>query len=151
MKHEMPNYEKPSTVEEDNEDYYAEDGDGKYHVGPEGKPLYEERYEYVGQFKNNLAKVVTNWDDAEGAFHILEDGTPAYDQKYSGVSSFSEGLASVNVNNDGEEYITFIDQLGKVITGLKFIDVYEFENGKAKVQLPDGEMAVLLRDGTLAS
>jgi len=72
--------------------------DGKwFHILHNGKPAYEERYDWVGSFSEGLARVSEDGKE----FHILHNGKPAYEERYDWVDSFSEGLAPVR---KGEEY-----------------------------------------------
>lgn len=143
MKFEKHNLSENTKIEKSYS--LEEDGAGRYHAAPDGKALYDQRYEFVGEFKNNLA-VVKNFGMQADAFHIRKDGTPAYPQRYVSVSTYSEGLARVSV--DGEKY-TYIDQIGEEITDATFIDAYDFEGGIAKVQIENGDEVHISRDGSL--
>jgi len=76
-----------------------------FHILPNGKPAYEERYDWVGDFHEGLARA---WKDNE-AFHICKDGKPAYKERYYWVGDFSlDGIAKVLVfppKDDKELYI----------------------------------------------
>jgi len=62
-----------------------------FHVRPDGTPAYEERFEWLGSFHENLARARKDgkW------FHIHPDGTPAYKEKYNEIGNFEKGVAWV--------------------------------------------------------
>jgi hypothetical protein len=66
------------------------DSNGRYHAYPDGTPAYDERFKFVWDFSEGLARA----EDFKGNwFHIKPNGKPAYDKRYWWVGDFSGGLA----------------------------------------------------------
>lgn len=102
------------------------------------------RYDYVGEYKEGLAKV--RLKDKYG--FIDENRKEITPIKYEYVYSFSNGLAKVNiggnvimfVNSDGERIVNggkygLIDKTGKEITPIKYDDISKVYDGLAEVKL----------------
>src|SRR3989338_8149526 len=67
-----------------------------FHILPNGKPAYEERYECALDFYEGLA--VAKKDGKY--FHILPNGKPAYEERYDRVGPFKKGRAWVKKGDE---------------------------------------------------
>jgi hypothetical protein len=76
------------------------DGTGWCHIGLDGKPAYQDRFEKVWGFycKRAAAKEPSGWT------HITPSGERAYDQRYPWVGNFQEDLCPVQ-DADGFHHI----------------------------------------------
>ena len=73
---------------------------GKYlHICSDGKPFYEKRFDFAGEFIGGRAMV------REGRYwyHIKPDGTPAYQDRYDQIGPFPPLVASARKN--GNEFL----------------------------------------------
>ena len=94
-------------------------GAGTYfHIDHEGKPLYEERYDDVGNFHEGIATVQEAQKLGTGkTFHITKDGKPLYAERYYTVYDFKNGYAYANNKADNFSVETFkIDLIGKAVS-----------------------------------
>ena len=67
----------------------------EFHIEPDGRPTYEEKFEFVGHFSEGLAQVMRRPYEQ---FHIKPNGREAYMERYDFVEPFSGGLAWVRRN-----------------------------------------------------
>ena len=73
----------------------------EFHITPDGKPAYEERYDWVGSFSNGVTRV--RKDKKE--FHITPDGKPLYEERFDYVTMFSDKGYSLVIKNRKKERI----------------------------------------------
>ena len=110
---------------------WVENFDKKFfHIKPNGKPAYTQKYISVGEFTNGLAIA----ENSSGKFHIRKDGKPLYPKVYIEVRSFNDGLAAVE-NEEGDAF--FIDTTGyqpKSWSKEKFQNIGDFVNGCTWIQ-----------------
>lgn len=142
------------------------DESGAYHIGLDGKELYDERYKKTYGFYDGFAAV----EDDNGWYHINKDYEPVYPERYDWVGNFQEGRCTVrnefgeyfHINLEGkqvylEKYLyagdyrhgiavvrqenglcIHINNHGKKINDAEFVDLDVFHKGKARARIPDG-------------
>lgn len=66
----------------------------EFHINPNGKPAYKERYDWVGSFSNGVTRARNNKKD----FHIGTNGKPLYEERFDRVTMFKNGVAWVKIN-----------------------------------------------------
>jgi len=96
-----------------------------FHIKPNGKPAYTQKYIWVSEFVNGFSIA----ENSNGKFHITKNGKPLYQKVYIEVRPFNYGLAAVE-NEEGDSF--FIDTTGsqpKSWSKEKFQDVGDFVNG----------------------
>ena len=96
------------------------------------------KYDYVGDFIENLARVELNgkWG------YIDKEGKEVIPLKYDFAWSFSEGLACVGLNGKSG----FIDKEGKEVIPFKYDDAGPFSKGLALVRL-NGKWGYIDKNG----
>lgn len=103
-------------------------GDDWFHITPDGKAAYPERYCFVGNFQEGVA-VVCNKN--EFYFHINKSGMPIYEKKWAYCGDFREGVAVVQ---DVNGLSTHINSKGKFIHSQWFCDLDVFHKGYARAK-----------------
>ncbi len=118
----------------------TQDGDKFVHSGRDGMPLYEQRYEQIGDFHNGLAKAKLNgkW------FHIDKTGKPAYEARFAGAGDFHNGYAQVW---DGKHEF-HIKPDGTVAYSERYEDVSDFNKKGIAVGLTSKECYAMKQDET---
>ena len=91
---------------------------GCFHVGPDGNPLYEARFDEVLAFHKVGNRWIAPVKCGVEAFHIDTDGHPIYAQRFQRCFGFYHDLAAV-VGDDGWYHI---DQSGSEL----YLQRYEF-------------------------
>ncbi|MEL6135314.1 MAG: WG repeat-containing protein, partial [Bacteroidota bacterium] len=111
--------------------YYEElagvwDEDQWFHIQPDGRPLYEPRYIWVGNFQQGRCVV----QDADTYFfHIREEvGQRLSEAKFLYAGDFREGAAAVQLRNGA---FTHIDAEGNYLHGKEYVDLGVFHKGFA--------------------
>ena len=118
------------------------DGTGAYHITPDGRPAYGQRFRRTFGFYEDRAAV----HSADGWFHILPDGTPLYPEHYAWCGNFQEGRCPVR---DAEgRYFHVTDEGGKAYDG-RYRYAGDFRDGVAVVQRDDGMHSHIDRRGDL--
>lgn len=100
--------------------------DGWYHITPEGKPLYAERYRWCGNFQEGFCPV-RNYDHEY--FHINLLGKSLYPARWKYAGDFRDGIAVVQSENG---LSTHIDRHGNLIHDKWFLDLDVFHKGHAR-------------------
>jgi hypothetical protein len=118
-----------------------------FHVnGDTLKPLYNNRFNFVGDFVETekgvfRARVNQKVESRVEWFHISIDGASVYNERYNFVGDYYEGCARVQFfayNSCKEELWCHILSNGEFAYGnLVFNAAHDFQNGRAKVL--DGE------------
>ena len=106
--------------------------DGWFHILSNGEPLYDDRYEWCGNYQESRCTVRLSEGDY---FHIAADGTPAYPQSYRYAGDFKDGHAVV-LREDGKH--THIDAGGNLLHGRWFDDLDVFHKRFARACDSDG-------------
>lgn len=152
---------------------------GCYHIGIDFEPIYDEKYDWVGNFQEGLCTV----RDKNGRyFHIDRKGNKIYKKSYRYAGDFKYGIASVylesgevcHINTKGErinektyleldvfhkgfarardKYGYFhINEEGKPAYNARFEWVEPFYNGQALVCIGRGEVHVIDEKGNTCS
>lgn len=148
------------------------DAKGFFHIHPDGSPAYSNRWDWCGNFQQELC-VVRN-ENGE-YYHIKADGTLITGGPHSYAGDFREGFAVVrgtdglcrHINREGQ-YINdfafldldvfhkgfarardergwhFIDCKGQdILNGQRFFEIEPFYNGQALVKKFGGQRAVI--------
>lgn len=89
-----------------------------FHIGPDGNPLYEARFDEVLAFHKVGNRWIAPVKRGAEAFHIDTDGHPIYVQRFLRCFGFYHGLAAV-VGDDGWYHI---DESGSAL----YFQRYEF-------------------------
>lgn len=106
--------------------------DGWLHILPNGAPLYDQRYDWCGNYQEGLCTV----RDREGIYyHLTSLGQPAYADHYRYAGDFRDGIAVVQGENGLH---THIDRLGGQVHGRWFVDLDVFHKGFARARDIDG-------------
>lgn len=107
------------------------DTSGAYHINPDGRSAYPERYSQTFGFYEHRAAVSSggNW------FHILPDGSPSYSERHAWCGNYREGRCAVRTHDGGYFHIG-ID--GNPVYGGRYRYVGDFRDGHAVVQGEDG-------------
>lgn len=106
--------------------------DGKwFHIGPDGMPVYEQRYTRTfGYYEGRAAvQMGDKW------FHILDDGTPAYQGRFSWCGNFQKGLCAVRDENGCYHHILH-DGVDAYPERYRYAG--DFRDGSAVVRMLDG-------------
>lgn len=103
-----------------------------FHILTNGCPFYKNRYQWCGNFQENLCSV----KDLSGAFyHIDEEGARIYPQSYSYVGDFHDGSAVVQT----DEGLHFhIDPVGNRLYRYEYMDLDVFHKGFARAKDSQG-------------
>ncbi|WP_435276374.1 methyltransferase [Psychrobium sp. nBUS_13] len=108
------------------------DGANWFHITPDGLPAYNERYDFVGNFQQDVAVVC----DKNGYyFHINKRGEPLYTNKWHYCGDFREGIAVVQ---DSNGLSTHINCDGEFIHSQWFLDLDVFHKGFARAKNSNG-------------
>lgn len=108
------------------------DRDGWHHIKSDGSELYEDRYQFAGNYQENAVVVM----DAEGNyFHIDENGKPLYDARWRYCGDFKDGIAVVQ-SQDGLN--THILKDGSFLHGRWFTDLDVYHKGFARAKTQNG-------------
>ena len=103
------------------------DAGGKYGYRLEGEWLVSPRYEYAGNFVEDMAVVKDN-----GKYgYINQYGEVSVAARYDNASAFSEGLAGVRLKGK----VGFIDSKGSLRLPFRYDDFSGFSEGLAAVKL----------------
>jgi len=118
--------------------------DSAFHIYPDGRPAYKQRYGYVGDFR--CRRAVAHLVDNNGTvwwFHIGPDGHPAYSELYLLVSDYSEGFARVQ---DTDRKWRYIKADGEPIFDKSYDGAEDFSGGEARVMIysEDGQPNTML-------
>lgn len=97
------------------------------HIDEELKPIYQARYDWVGDFHQGLAPASLEDD----MFHIGRDGRITYSNRYSFVGPFTEEMA---VASNKSKWAFHILPNGKPAYRNRFFRISEFREGLAVVQ-----------------
>lgn len=146
-----------------------------WHILPDGRDLYTNRYHWVGNYQGGFCTV----RDVDGAYsHIDTEGCPAYQARWSYAGDFKDDIAvvqsdsgfSTHIRPDGnklhghwfldldvfhkgyarakdESGWTHVDRNGIPIYARHFAMVEPFYNGQARVEGLDGSLEVIDEDG----
>lgn len=112
------------------------------YIDKTGKILIEPKYDYVGEFSEDMALI--NLGGKWGFINKM--GEIIVEPKYDEIADFSEGLALVK---DGDKW-GFINKEGKFVIPSQFNDAWSFYEGMALVKIkekwgfitPDGKIAI---------
>jgi ubiquinone/menaquinone biosynthesis C-methylase UbiE len=113
---------------------------GWYHILPNGKSAYEQRYEKVWGFYFGYAaaKDLTGWT------HIDSKGVPIYNERYIWVGNFQENLCTIQ----NESGFFHINNKGKRVYSEYYAYVGDFRDGVAvATSLIDGQSFHIQTDG----
>lgn len=103
-------------------------GPGWFHINPDGKPLYDQRYAFAGNFQQNIAVVC---DAADTYFHIGLRGEPKYPQRWKYCGDYRDGYAVVQAANG---FSSHIDEVGDFLHGKWFLDLDVYHKGFARAR-----------------
>ncbi len=118
--------------------------DGTHHVGPDGNPAYDDRFDQVLPFHApGLAPVRR----AGVAWHLRVDATAAYAARFRQTFGFYEGLAAVEAD-DGWHHV---DATGVAVYSARYAWCGNVQGGRVPVRRPDGRYLHLAADGRPAS
>ncbi len=102
-----------------------------FHIGPDGVPVYDQRYTRAFGYYEERAAV----QNGNEWYHILTDGNPAYQKRFSWCGNFQNGLCTVR-DMDGSYHHILPD--GKDAYPERYIYAGDFREGSAVVRLRDG-------------
>ncbi len=151
------------------------DEHGWFHIRPDGTPVYDERYAWVGNYQDWRCTART----ATGRYlHLNHDGVPAYPERYRYAGDYRKGVAvvqledgrSVHVDTKGqrlndtawldldvfhkgcarardESGWTHVDQAGRPLYPQRYAMVEPFYNGQARVEERSGRRLVIDEQG----
>ena len=108
------------------------DDSGAYHVTPDGRSAYAERYVRAFGFYEGRAAVHSH----DGWFHVLPDGRPLYGGRYAWCGNFQEGRCPVRLPNGGYFHVT---EDGSSPYSERYRYAGDFKDGHAVVQRKDGK------------
>lgn len=117
-------------------------GGAAFHILPNGKPAYTQRFARTFGFYENLAAV----DGGHGWFHIQPDGAPAYAERYAWCGNFQGDRCVVC---DNRRYY-HIGADGRAAYRQTYAYVGDFREGCAVVTDADRRCGHILADGTPA-
>ena len=118
------------------------DGTGAYHITPDGRPAYGERFLRTFGFYEGRAAV----HSSDGCFHILPDGTPLYPERYAWCGNFQEGRCPVR---DGDGRYFHVTAEGIAAYQERYRYAGDFRDGLAVVQRDDGMHSHIDQEGNL--
>lgn len=102
--------------------------DGWFHIRPDGTPLYDRMFRWVGNFQYGRCPVRLH----SGLYgHVGPDGQPLYRETYRYAGDFRNGVAVVQ-NNEGMH--THIDEEGAPLHDRWFDDLDVFHKGFARAR-----------------
>lgn len=111
--------------------------DGAYiHLNHEGSPAYAQVWHYAGDFRDGVA-VVQRADGLHS--HICKDGELLHGEWFLDLDVFHKGHARAR-DHGGWHHV---DVAGKALYSQRFAMVEPFYNGQARVERPDGGLAVI--------
>lgn len=116
---------------------------GWCHIQPDGRPIYKERYAWVGNYQENLCAVR---DQDGNYFHINLQGKHLYLHNYCYVGDFKDGIAVV-CRSDGKS--SHIDEQGEFIHNKWYQQLDVFHKGFARAKDEKGWFHIT-KDGTFA-
>ncbi len=108
------------------------DDSGAYHVTPDGRSAYAERYVRTFGFYEGRAAVHAR----EGWFHVLPDGRPLYGERYAWCGNFQEGRCPVRLPDGGYFHVT---SDGSPAYSERYRYAGDFKDGHAVIQREDGK------------
>lgn len=101
---------------------------GWAHVGTDGVPISESRWDWAGNFQGGRCPV----RDTEGRYcHIDPAGSPVYAAEYRYAGDYRDGIAVVQ-REDGDS--SHIDERGGIVHGRWFLDLDVFHKGFARAR-----------------
>jgi hypothetical protein len=106
-------------------------GTEAFHILPDGRPAYPQRYTRTFGFYEERAAVV----HPSGWFHILADGSAAYSERYAWVGNYQGGRCSVR--SQAGEYF-HLDPDGRPAYLERYCYAGDFRERAAVVQRADG-------------
>lgn len=109
--------------------YINEKGKYGYMDSVERKVIIEPKFDYIGIFKDNLARINTNnsWG------FINKTGEVIIEPKFQLVKDFHEGFAAFMVRKLGIKKWGYINKEGEVVVKPIYDEAGDFKNGIAKV------------------
>ena len=112
-----------------------------WHIGPDGSPAYEPRFDRCFGFYCGCAAVISD----DGWYHINPDGSPLYPERYEFCGNFQDEAAVVV---DSENRYFHINLKGAPLAPRNWKYCGDFRNGIAVVQSSDGLSTHIYKDGT---
>lgn len=108
---------------------------GCFHIGPDGNPLYEARFDEVLAFHKVGNRWIAPVKRGAEAFHIDTDGQPIYVQRFQRCFGFYHGLAAVV----GEFGWYHIDQSGSALYSQRYEFVGNYQENVCVVMDAGGQ------------
>jgi outer membrane protein assembly factor BamB len=116
---------------------------GYGYIKKDGTMTIHPQFEKAMPFKEGLAAVMVN---GKWGF-INKNGKFVIDPHYEKVGNFSDGLTEVKQN----EKSSYINNEGKIVISGNFIDAGSFHEGYAPVSLPNNQVAIINKKGSLVA